>query len=412
MIAQGQPGRYTAHHRGSIDMQGKLEFALWALAMLTFPFYIFGKGNVQISSMILVLLFVALLARQSRGVRLPLPPGGSRPLGLVAAFVSYSLIVTLVWAVILSHTGSLIIPAFYAFDLLVFGSVLVMYALHGVRFLKWTRWVLLTSVFLQFVLSFFFANYGFRERLFFANANQLGYYGLVCASIFALPLPGERGWRQSVFMIGILMCMWLALLSLSKAAMISTAIFLVLSASRRPLQLIVGSLVVTALVLGGHDVVEHRIDNLQARVASFGQAGGGSDDNLEGRGYDRIWENPQMLVLGAAEGANDRWDSFSKTGEIHSTFGTIAFSYGIPGLLIMGAFFFSLLRPAALVMLPFLLPELIFSLTHMSLRFVMTWTYFAMLFCVGLEVRKELVARGGIRAVLARQTHLRHGVSR
>jgi len=61
--------------------------------------------------------------------------------------------------------------------------------------------------------------------------------------------------------------------------------------------------------------------------------------NLEERGYDRLWKYPEYLILGAGEGANDRWaEKSSFLGEIHSSLAGVAFYYGIPGtaLLLIG----------------------------------------------------------------------------
>ena len=52
-----------------------------------------------------------------------------------------------------------------------------------------------------------------------------------------------------------------------------------------------------------------------------------NDNNLEARNYNRIWENPEYLILGAGESGLGRFGN--DTNEIYSTFGSILFSYGL-----------------------------------------------------------------------------------
>lgn len=382
---------------------------LWVAAMMSFPFYFGPKGGIQISSVILAMLFAALISRTARE-GISLPRGGRLLLGIFAVFFLWSLLVNFSWVIVLSDPEPLIFPAYYIFNGFVLFAVLAMYANHGTRFVEITRWALLASIALQFILSFMFANRGFREMLFFNSANQLGYYALICCSIFSLPVNSSKKLVSQIpWVAGMLMCLWLATLSLSKAATLSCAIFLLLSSIRRPIQLLIAASVAIGLVATAWDQVGHRVENLLVRYESLGDRGEeGSDDNAEGRGYDRIWLYPEMVVLGAGEGGNYRWSETAVAQmrggttkmELHSSIGTIMFSYGIPGMLLAGAFFLSVLRPAFFFILPFALPELAYSFTHMSLRFVMTWVYFAMLYVIGLEYAKgRLLASGASSAV-------------
>ncbi|HUP92437.1 MAG TPA: hypothetical protein VM074_09335 [Solimonas sp.] len=364
------------------------ELLLWMAALVSFPFYVMSSGSMQISSVLLLLTMAAtLLQLRRRG--LPLFSAESLPLvKMLAAFVFYAAVLSLVWAIVLSDLDVAAAPGYYTFNLMVVILVTSLYRLHGLRLIRLTRWVIFGSIALQFCLSFTFADRGFRELLFFNNANQLGYYALVCASIMALPLrAGSSRLQQIVFSIGILMCTWLALLSLSKAATISTVVFLFLAGSRNWIQLWIGSMVVLMLMTFDLDQVTTRVDNLTVRFESFGEEGG--DETFEGRGYDRIWENPEMLIVGAAEHGNYRWANSDQNIELHSTIGTLVFSYGIPGVLLMGGFLAVILRTGGWRIVPFMIPEFMFSVTHMGLRFVMTWVYFLMLFLVALEWRRE-----------------------
>ena len=372
------------------------ELFWWAAGLISFPFYLLDKGSMQLSSVCFLFAAAACYYRFFNERRSPVEKHAAPLLILMGAFVIYSALVGFTWAALLSDAQVATPPIYYLFNLIIVFLVLSLYARYGGDIITITRWIVFASVLLQFLLSFFFAKAAFREMLFFKNANQLGYFSLVCASILALPLDrGRSAIRDALFSIGILMCLWLALLTVSKAATVSCVAFLLLSAARNRFQLAFGALAVVVILFSNASIIEQRITNLETRFESFGSGagGGGGDDNLEGRGYDRIWEHPELLVLGAGELANYRWDSFSKTGELHSSVGTVVFSYGIPGTLLMAGFIGFIVRRGGWRIVPYMIPELLFSVTHMGLRFVMTWVYFVMLFLVATEWRLDRNAR-------------------
>lgn len=367
------------------------ELGLWALSLIVFPFYIFARGGVQPSNMIMGVMFLVIAVHAFKLSGFPLPAAGRSLLAPLAAFVMYAFVVNYTWYLVLSWTKTFITPFFYVFDFLVVASGLFLYAQYGLRFIAVTRVALLFSITLQFALSFLITHKTeYRQGLFFGGYSQLGYFALVSASIFTVPVRGAN-WKlpPALFSVGVVMCLWLAMLSLSKAAILSIIFFALVSAMSSVRQtFFMGLLIALALVFdtGG---LSTRLGMVSSRLSELGSGQRGGDDTAAGRGYDRIWDNPEMLILGAGEAANYRWDSFSKTGELHSTIGTIVFSYGIPGTLFAAAFFVAMIRPAWRVLIIFAIPELLYSLTHMSLRFVMTWVYFVTLFCVGLEIHKQ-----------------------
>ena len=109
-----------------------------------------------------------------------------------------------------------------------------------------------------------------------------------------------------------------------------------------------------------------------------------SDDGLAMRGYDRIVNHPNYLVFGAGEGAWWRFDSYID-GELHSSIGTLLFSYGIVGL---GLFTWFLVRAAGdrkLLFVAYACPLALYGLTHNGLRFTLMWELLAVLSCVGAD---------------------------
>lgn len=67
-------------------------------------------------------------------------------------------------------------------------------------------------------------------------------------------------------------------------------------------------------------------DLVMGLIHRFGERG--HDDTFAGRGYGRLLEHPQYLLLGAGEG---QWWRYNERNEIHSTWANILFSYGAIG---------------------------------------------------------------------------------
>jgi hypothetical protein len=93
---------------------------------------------------------------------------------------------------------------------------------------------------------------------------------------------------------------------------------------------------------------------------------GQSDDSLAGRGYDRFWRFPEYLIFGAGEGDFQRFAGMYDV-EIHSTLGSLVFSYGIvgAGLAVLATLMTIERRPAGLL---YLMPAMAYGVAHNGIR--------------------------------------------
>lgn len=347
---------------------------LWALFLVLFPLYSFDSGLPQPADLIMALLlgWIALDPRTS------LPPGARVVLAPLFFFVLYSLIVNVSWA-LANHNfsfspreGHIIFSVFYVFNAGAFTVGLALFRAFGDSFLSATAVALIGSVLLQ-TLGSFVVGHGddFRQTLWFNNPNQLGYYAILCATLFSILVTRVRlsSPVQGVFFAATA---YLAVLSLSKASMFAVVILAAVTLISRMKVLLVSAL----LLVGANAVVfeeaEHR-DRVEHRVTT--NAG---DDNLAARGYDRIVNHMEYWFVGAGEGGKGRFDSVFP-GELHSTFGTIAFSYGVPGTILFGLFLFGALRRADAKTLLLLTPAFFYGLTHNGLRFTLAWIMLSVL---------------------------------
>src|SRR5262249_18565704 len=109
----------------------------------------------------------------------------------------------------------------------------------------------------------------------------------------------------------------------------------------------------------------------------------GEYDTPEARGYDRIANYPEHILLGAGEGAYRRFYSALFDSEIHSSYGTLLFCYGIVGTALFAGALFWVLK-ADLRTALFLVPVFAYGSAHQGIRFAFFWAMFAVLALVAL----------------------------
>ena len=97
-----------------------------------------------------------------------------------------------------------------------------------------------------------------------------------------------------------------------------------------------------------------------------------------GRGYGRLFAFPEYVLLGAGEGEFNRF-GIGHQLELHSAPATLIFSYGLPGVLLLGGWVFAIVRANSVQRLMLLAPAAIYLLTHQGLRFTMLWVVVALL---------------------------------
>ncbi len=345
---------------------------LWAGFIVLFPFYIYRSGLPQPADYVMLALIVLSavwygfesdrrLARVSR---------------FLLWFVLYVVAINLIWVMLIADETMAIVSLFYAYNFMVFVTVIRLHREYGLRFLSLTTHSIMVSALVQFVMSMLVVgNYSTRQALSFNNPNQLGYFCVLGASLFmtgAAKLSLSTLYRS----VCLLMFAYLAALSLSKAALISMAVLLIVSFVHRPRTIVPMLLLTLAVYSAGH-WLPRATGNVILRMQAIGVD---MDDSLPGRGYDRIWRHPEYLALGAGEGAVYRFESEIK-GELHSTLGTILFSYGVVGFTLFAMFVAQVARVTKWHFV-YTMPMWIYGLTHQGARFTLMWVLLAVIVCI------------------------------
>ncbi len=328
------------------------------------PFYIFTSGLPQPADFLFLLLLGGVILFSENRLDFNL----RHTLFLLSLFAFYTLAVNSVWVVFHLEYDALMYSVFYIFNLCLFYVILKLYTAYRHYFISVLMYAVIASVLLQLILSFLpFSNFEGRRSLFFNNPNQLGYYGLLCATIYFICQNAVKtNYYVQIVFIGSVA--YLVALSLSKAAMISFLFLILIRFITKPIYLLPAAVILLfSLYFESELGLDKLTDSVTSRLENIGEQ---SDDSMAGRGYSRIWEYPEYLIFGAGEGGLQR---FGASYEIHSTIGTIIFSYGIVGLWLFCLFLYKIYKMVGISQMYYLIPILLYGLTHQGLRFTFLW---------------------------------------
>jgi hypothetical protein len=359
-----------------------LLLAGWSLNLILTPFYIFASGNPQPADILMALL----IAYVACGLFVRLP----RMYDLyicVGVFLLIAINVNLFWWTIYPDEFFIKSSLFYVFNAGVMVSIVALYASsEPERVSRFTRWGILAAVLIEVVLVIVFAGHeGIRSIGTFNNPNQLGYWCLASGACWLVVRgEGRLDWLDAVVLAG---AGYLTTVSLSKAAIGGFALLVVFaivahgvrsrwSAAAVGVVLLALPMLIIEPALLKDQVKDFFSQGTAAlvveRVESVGKQ---QDDSLAGRGYDRLWRHSGHLFFGAGEGAYQRFDPGAGAMELHSTWGTVLFSYGIAGLLSFLAILWASFRHAPRRYLFYFIPIALYGLTHQGLRFSLFWVF-------------------------------------
>jgi hypothetical protein len=359
-----------------------LLLAGWSLNLILTPFYIFASGNPQPADVLMALLIAYVAC--GLFIRLPRMPDLYI---CVAVFLLIAVNVNLFWWTIYTDEFFIKSSLFYVFNAGVMISIVALYASsEPERVSRFTAWGILIAVLIEVALVIVFAGHeGIRSIGTFNNPNQLGYWCLASGACW-LVVRGESrlDWLDAVVLGG---AGYLTTVSLSKAAIGGFALLVVFAVVAHGVRsrwsaaavgvvlLALPMLIIEPTLLKNHvkDFFSHGTAALVVeRVESVGKQ---QDDSLAGRGYDRLWRHSSHLFFGAGEGAYERFDPGPAAMELHSTWGTVLFSYGITGLLAFLALLWASFRHAPRRYLFYFIPIALYGLTHQGLRFSLFWVF-------------------------------------
>jgi hypothetical protein len=365
---------YRATRRRARRSVQLVVLSLWALVLLSMPYYLFSSGQPQLSDYLLC----AVSAIVFLGMRLD---QRVRPAILaLMAFVAYVAMVNALWAAVLRDEFFLVATLFYVFNLLVVTTALVLFSHYRESFLTVTYFATTISLFVTAAIGVLQGGAA-RGMIFFETPNQLAYYSLSATTIGVVLSQYRRASRLYAGAV-IVAGLYLQYVSVSRAGAVSMLALLGAIVVRRPAAILTGTVVLVGALLFFESESERvnlwqmRIDTTQSETIA---------DHLQERGVDRLVENPHHMLVGAGEGGYRRFGPVAK--ELHSSLLTVLFCYGLVGLLLFGRLLWRVWKTTGSRVSIFLVPLLLFGFTHQGLRFRGFWL--AIVVCVAVALMVE-----------------------
>lgn len=374
----------TAARGGLAGLNRHIAILVLGLYVVAKMFYLEKAGSAQPADIALVGLVPLTLASGYTVLMLRTQP-------VLVGLLAWMFGVNLVWSWQLNDTDFLRFVAYYAFDFLVCAVTFVAYLGDPERFTRWMPRFLYVSVVIQ--AGACLAGGAARATGTFSNPNQLAYYAVTIAALMLIVRRGRFLWHDGVFLALAAFCV---LESVSRAGLVSFALILLLwlwfGLADMRLR-IIGILAGVAALFGlasytqGSQLAE-RFDSISAFEQR--QADESTNSMIEERNLDRVVDYYVYTLLGAGEGQYGRFEAQKENAlEVHSSFVTLLFSYGIVGL---GGFVLLMLivfRRVPIELSAYMVPLLVYGATHNGLRFAYFWIVLGLLLAHGQLRRSE-----------------------
>lgn len=329
--------------------------------------YLFPSGNPQVSDFI---LFIGISIIFLSGI--PKNKTNSK----IFLLISYVFIVNLFWSAYHADLTPVKYSLFYIYNSLVFIFVTYLFNKNKVSF-ELMYLALFLSLCFEVILTIIIPSGAVRAVGGFENPNQLAYFSLLIMTSMCLLFNHVRS-GLLLISVSFSLVTYLILISLSKAGIISLILLLAIFYIRSIKYLFI-AIFFGFLFFYSYD------DQIYSAIERISGIGTDADDSAAHRGYDRIINNPELLFFGAGEGVYTHFESIWG-GELHSTLGTLLFSYGIFGFSLF-VYFLIFLKKANKYEIFLTLPIVAYGLTHNGLRSTLLWVFLAILYS-SINLRK------------------------
>lgn len=350
---------------------------LLAASLALSPIYLLPSGLPQPGDLLLILWAgISVVALSAMAGRIVGTLGGVS-LGLLTFYI---VIVNLVWSAALNEPAMNQYSVFYVFNTLVFIALLASGAARPQATEKALRiGVMLATVVCVLMVLIKFDGALARQRGGFNNPNQLGYFALATFCTAGLiqrtdQRPGAAFWLVLLANAAMVLAS-MSISAVSALVFAAAGVALRFKLLTRPGQvfMVLAGFVLVVGALWAVGGVDYLNAQWNSRMAVMGRK---IDAASAERGYQRIVDFARFAFLGAGEGARWRFGSGHML-EIHSSLGTLLFSYGIAGLGLFLTFLGWVVRRQNLSGLLMVAAPMIYSLTHQGLRSTSFWIVLA-----------------------------------
>lgn len=358
----------------------------FCLYLIFKPIYLWQSGLPQVCDVFMVLsIFFSLISYGEK--RREACENKRLFLKLSSVFFLYLVLVNLVWSLIENDLEPVIYALFYIYNALIILAYLMIASYDFLRKISYSIFISLLLLILTIPVLIDFSVP--RQVLTFNNPNQLGFFALAYASIISLIYIkyGSNVTSARIFILANISSFVLVFLSMSVAAIGGFVLLAMINVFYFRKNLYKYVLFVPVIIFIALCSMMYTPDNSDSSyIESIVEKRINRKENIsenvsfwEERGYDRIYNQPEYLILGAGEGLRYRIDSYIGMNELHSLYGTILYSYGFVGIvLFLFLVFYSYLYSQHYI---YMIPVGFYSITHQSLRATLLWLLFCFIVC-------------------------------
>ncbi|MAE51797.1 MAG: hypothetical protein CMH27_08300 [Micavibrio sp.] len=354
-------------------------FILFAY-LTTSYFYIFRTGLPQISDFIMAFGMLFVFGYFFIIGRL----GFTQVHVWALAFAAWTFVINIIHYVVYPDIQFFLSSLYYLYNVGIFIMISLLFREAPNATLKTIFVATAIALVVEIVICHFYPNYeNGRVQGTFHNPNQLGFWALFSACIMILLRSYSKfRWYDLAIFFGFA---FLQSLAISKAGLIA---FGILAISLPFMRAMPNSyrimFFMTALVIGIFSInhmadlsrLATQVENINNVVSRLDNIGREADDTLQWRGYYRILEYPAHAIVGAGEGAYERFEDTPQPVEIHSSIINVIFSYGLMGMAIFGTLMYMIVKFAPKHFMVILFVMMLNGLTHQNMRFSHFWIVF------------------------------------
>lgn len=362
-------------------MLKKVASLIWFLVIFLFPVYLFDSGGVQIAHGLIIMGLLLQVLRHKLVI--------NAPVRQLFIFSAWCVFVNAIWTTV---TGDIFIfknALFILFNLFAFIYAISILQEQKTLALKLFFWAILgitiVLIFLYFTpYKVYFSEYNesYRYTGSFRNPNQLMFWVLIILVTLLtisnkIALPSKLYFTLEV-LLGILM-----LMTASRSGFVAFLVYLFFRI--RKLNFVWIFFILIAFGCIAFYLID--FDEIKGLARVMESVENNSLSISDERGFNRVMDYPQHLIIGAGEGAYYRWNSGI---ELHSTFLTLLFSYGIVGFSLFCGFVYKLGFKINRDSIAYLLPTSFCFFVHNELRFTILWISLAIFYVMNKKAKTLL----------------------
>lgn len=375
--------------QGHVTTRNNILFwAMQAYVVLSI-FQVFKSGYPQPADVMIVFAIgLALIGVAFRsGMKL------TRMVAYSALFALYTFLVNVINYYHIRDTEFLLSSLYYIFNVSVFLFFVFLVNQSPERFRSAAYKAIVISIVIEFIYAITISWDSIRTLGTFNNPNQYSYWVILTFCLLICVRYPDKFRKFDYILISMLTMM--VMMGLSKGAMLSHALIIVgllcttmVHRFFRYSALFLALCGTIFLLLDPSRLADillsvDQFDKISERFLSIGQQ---SDDSIEARGYYRLFENPEYLLLGAGEGGYTR---FNTPYQLHSGLATILFSYGFFGAGLLGFLILHIYQKLPLIFWVMMAAIMFYGLTHHNIRFTHFWVFLAMSYAASAYIQQR-----------------------